>query len=134
MKIASTKYSDTAVSLATLVLRLGFGILMISHGFDKLQHFKDFSAGFADPFHIGSRISLSLVIFAEFFCACLVVLGLFTRIVCIPLIISCLVALVYAHKTQVFGAGEKASLYLIGFIAIAFIGPGKISMDKLIGK
>jgi putative oxidoreductase len=61
-------------------------------------------------------------------------LGLFTRLACIPLIIAMAVALFYAHKGDFFGAGEKATLYLFGYLALLFTGPGKISMDKLIGK
>ncbi|HEV8508369.1 MAG TPA: DoxX family protein [Chitinophagaceae bacterium] len=135
MKIASTKYSDGALSFALLVLRLGLGlIMMVTHGYDKLQHFSKYSASFSDPFHLGSRVSLSLDIFAEFFCSCLIVLGLFTRLACIPLIIAMSVALFNAHQGDAFGNGERAALYLAGYIALLFVGPGKVSIDKLIGK
>ena len=135
MKIASTKYSDAAFSIATLILRLGLGlIMMVTHGYDKVQHFSKYSAGFSDPFHLGSRVSLSLDIFAEFFCSSLIILGLFTRLACIPLIIAMSVALFNAHQGDAFGNGERAALYLCGYIALLFIGPGKVSIDKLIGK
>ena len=89
MKLASIKYSDAAFSFAVLILRLGLGlIMMVTHGYDKLQHFSKYSSGFSDPFHLGTTVSLSLDIFAEFFCSCLIVLGLFTRLACIPLIIA----------------------------------------------
>ena len=74
------------------------------------------------------------VIFAEFFCGVFILLGLFTRLACIPLIISMSVALFYAHKGDFFGDGEKATLFLLGYLALLFTGPGKVSMDKLIGK
>ncbi|HEY0433384.1 MAG TPA: DoxX family membrane protein, partial [Chitinophagaceae bacterium] len=80
MKIMSTKYSAAAFSFAMLLLRLGLGLTMLmAHGLDKLQHYSKYSQAFADPFHIGKITSLSLDIFAEFFCSCLVILGLFTR-------------------------------------------------------
>jgi len=135
MKIASTKYSDTAFSFAILVLRLGLGIIMlVAHGYDKVQNFSKYSTGFSDPFHVSSRVSLSLDIFAEFFCSCLIILGLFTRLACIPLIIAMSVALFNAHHGDAFGNGERAALYLAGYIALLFVGPGKVSIDKLIGK
>src|ERR1051325_8195914 len=135
MKIASTKYSDTAFSLAILILRLGLGtIMLVAHGYDKVQNFSKYSAGFSDPFHVSSRVSLSLDIFAEFFCTCLIILGLFTRLACIPLIIAMCVALFYAHHGDVFGVGEKDALYLAGFIVLLCLGPGKVSVDGLIGK
>ncbi len=135
MKIISTKYTNAGFSFATLVLRLGLGIIMLgAHGYVKLQHFSKFSGSFADPFHVGSVTSLSLDIFAEFFCSCLIILGLFTRLACIPLIIAMIVALFYAHHADVFGMGERATLFLAGYIALLFLGPGKVSVDRLIGK
>ena len=38
-RILSTKYSTGAFNLAMLVLRLGVGVLVASHGFGKLAHF-----------------------------------------------------------------------------------------------
>lgn len=83
---------------------------------------------------MGSVLSISLVIFAEVFCSAFLILGLFTRFACIPLIIDMAVALGYIQHWQVFGAGEKEALFLTGFIAILFTGPGKISIDRFIGK
>ncbi|HMU45852.1 MAG TPA: DoxX family protein [Chitinophagaceae bacterium] len=133
-KLFSTKFSNNSATFSLLLLRIGFGGLMIPHGYDKLIHFASRSAGFSDPFHIGGPISMALVIFAEFFCASFVVLGLMTRFACIPLIVTMSVALFHAHHGQVFGAGEKAALFLTGFIALLLMGPGKVSMDRLIGK
>ena len=135
MKIISIKYTHAAFSFATLILRLGLGIIMlVAHGNDKLQHFSKYSAMFSDPFHLGRVTSLSLDIFAEFFCSCLIILGLFTRLACIPLIISTSVALFYAHHGDVFGMGERAGLFLTGYITLLFLGPGKVSVDGMIGK
>jgi putative oxidoreductase len=135
MKIMTTKYSSGAFSFATLTLRLGLGIIMLmAHGSDKLRHFSKYSSGFADPFHIGSVTSLSLDIFAEFFCSCLIILGLFTRLACMPLIIAMAVALFYAHHGDIFGMGERAGLFLAGYISLLFLGPGKVSVDGALGK
>ena len=133
-KLFSTKYSDKSVSFALLLLRLSLGGLMIPHGFKKLMSFAAKSASFSDPFHIGGPASMSLTIFAEFFCALFVLVGLMTRLATIPLIIAMSVAVFYSHHSQVFGDGEHAALYLAGYIALLFAGPGKISVDRLIGK
>ena len=133
-KLFSTKYSDRSVSFALLLLRLSLGGLMIPHGYQKLMSFASKSSGFFDPFHIGGPASMSLTIFAEFFCAIFIVLGLMTRLACVPLITAMSVALFYAHHGEVFGDGEHAALYLLGYAALFFTGPGKISMDRLIGK
>ena len=107
---------------------------MIPHGYQKLMNFAAKSSGFSDPFHIGGPASMSLTIFAELFCAVFVVLGLITRFACIPLIVAMSVALFYAHHGQIFGDGEHAALYLVGYVALLFTGPGKMSVDRLIGK
>lgn len=133
-RLFSIKYTDNAISFALLILRLALGGLMIPHGYDKLMHFASKSSKFSDPFHIGSTASLSLTIFAEFFCAVFIVLGLFTRFACIPLIINMSIAVFFAHKGDFFDTGEKATLFLAGFIALLFTGPGKVSMDRFIGK
>ena len=134
-RLFSTKCSDGAFSFAMLVLRLGAGILMLAnHGFDKLIHFTSFASHFADPFHIGATPALAMSIFAEFFCSIFIILGLFTRLACIPLIINMSVALFYVHHGNGLGAGERAALYLCCFIALLFTGPGKVSLDRFIGK
>jgi putative oxidoreductase len=106
---------------------------MIPHGYDKLQHFGRYSATFTNPFHLGSPVSLGLCIFAELFCAGLVVLGLFTRFATIPLIINMIVASYVIHG-DFFGMGQAAALFLAGYISLLFIGPGKASLDGLMGK
>lgn len=134
-KLFSTRVSDGAFSFAMLVLRLGVGFLMlVNHGLDKLMHFAEKSGRFADPFGVGSTTSLSMVVFAEFFCSVFIILGLFTRLAVIPLIIAMGIALFYAHNGKLFGEGEMAALYLSAYIAILFAGPGSASLDKFIGK
>jgi putative oxidoreductase len=133
-KLFSIKYSDNGIAFATFVLRLALGGLIIPHGYSKLISFAARSSTFADPFHIGHPASMALVIFAEFFCGVFILMGLFTRLACIPLIITMAVALFYSHKGDFFGQGETATLYLFGYIALMFTGPGKLSLDKFIGK
>ena len=133
-KLFSIKYSDNGIAFATFVLRLALGGLVIPHGYSKLISFAARSSTFTDPLHIGHPISMALVIFAEFFCGIFILLGFFTRLACIPLIISMAGALFYVHKGDFFDTGEKATLFLLGYIALLFTGPGKISVDKFIGK
>ena len=59
-----------------LILRIAFGLMMMVHGWSKMQNWGAMSQQFADPFGIGSAPSLALAIFAEFFCSALLILGL----------------------------------------------------------
>lgn len=133
-KLLSTKYSAGAFNTAILLLRLSFGFLMMNHGYDKLIHFGTNHNNFINFLGMGSPISLALVIFAEFFCSLFLILGLFTRLTTIPLILVMCVALFKSHHGNVFGKGEMDALYLAGFIVLLFLGPGKVSVDSLVGK
>ena len=133
-KLLSTKYSTGAFNLGMLVLRLGIGILLAAHGFDKLIHFSTIKPNFINFMDLGQTVSLSLAIFAEFFCSIFLILGLFTRLACIPILTVMLVILLKVTHGDVFGHGETASLYFVPTLALLFCGPGKISMDGMIGK
>ena len=134
-KIFSTRVSDNAFSLAAFILRVGVGsLMMVNHGFEKLMHFAEKSQKFPDLLGIGSTTTFSLVVFAEFFCAAFIILGLFTRLAAIPLIICMGFALFAAHKGDFFGEGESAGLYMTVFTTILIMGSGKASLDKLISK
>jgi len=130
----SSKYSAGAVNTALFILRVGLGLLIMKHGYDKLSHFNDMQSKFMSFLHMGSTVSLILVIFAEFFCAILLILGLFTRLACVPLIIDLCVAFFVIKNGEFFGKGEVEALYIIGFVTILFAGPGRASVDRMIGK
>ncbi|HVZ96065.1 MAG TPA: DoxX family protein [Chitinophagaceae bacterium] len=133
-KFLSTKYSAGAFNFAMLVLRLALGILMLHHGYDKLIHFTSYKTHFLNFLGLGSTLSLALDIFAEFFCSMFVILGLFTRLAVIPIAIAMCVALFKAHGGDLFGAGERAAIYLACCIVLLFVGAGRMSVDGVIGK
>jgi putative oxidoreductase len=133
-KLLSTNYSAAAFNAAMLFLRLGFGILMMNHGYGKLTHFTETAAHMPQLLGMSSSITTALVVFAEFFCALFIILGLFTRLACVPLIIAMSYALFSAHKGAVLGEGEMATLYLVGFFVLLLLGPGKVSVDSMTGK
>lgn len=133
-KLLSTKYSAGAFSAAMLILRLGLGILMMAHGYNKLIHFGEMQHKFMNFMGMGSTASLALVVFAEFFCSLFLIIGLFTRLAAIPLIIATCVMVFKAHNGEVFGDGETAALYLTGYLVLLFVGPGRVSVDSMIGK
>lgn len=133
-KLFSTKYSAGAVNASLFLLRICVGVLMMNHGYSKLINFGDKHEKFMNFLGIGSSLSLALVVFAEFFCSLFLILGLFTRLAAIPLIVAMSVALFKAHNMEIFGDGEKAALYLGCYLVLLLIGPGKASIDNLIGK
>ncbi len=133
-RILSIKYSAGTFNFGMLILRVGLGILMLNHGYSKLIHFSSIKGTFINFIGLGSTLSLSLDIFAEFFCSIFLILGLFTRLAVIPILIAMSVALFKVHHGELFGAGERAAIYLACCITLLFCGPGKISVDGMIGK
>lgn len=133
-KLISTKYSAGAFNLAMLLLRLGLGIMMIPNGYNKLVNFAAIEKDMLNFLGMGKTVSLGLLVFAEFFCSGLVILGLFTRLAAIPLVIAMTVAVVQAHKGLIFGEAQHAALFALGFLIIVILGPGKISVDGALGK
>ena len=122
--------------LAQLLLRLTFGgLMLLNHGWKKFE--KLLAGGeikFADPLGLGAEFSLYLTVFSEVFCAFLVTIGLFTRWVSIPLIITMVVAAFVVHGADPFAKKEMALLYLVGYICIYIFGPGRYSVDSRLGR
>jgi putative oxidoreductase len=134
-KLLSTSYSDSAFNFALLVQRVATGLLMlIGHGLPKISKFSDLSSSFYDPFHIGHRQSLILVILAELFCSMLMVLGLFTRIVAFVLVLDLSVAVFIYHHGQPLNNVDLGAIYLTSVFTIMILGPGRVSVDGMMGK
>jgi putative oxidoreductase len=117
--------------LAKLILRIGFGGFMLTHGIPKMM--KLFAGGeiqFADPIGLGATASLVLTVFAEVVCAALIVVGFKTKWATYPLIFTMLVAAFVVHADDPLGKKEFALLYAVGYLAISLLGAGKYSIDK----
>ena len=121
------------VSLFLLAMRVFVGMLFMMHGLDKAVNFNILVGNFPDPFGIGSFATLLLVVFAELFCAIFFIFGLLYRIVMIPMIIAMAVAFFGIHHSDMT-QGELAFLYFVIFILMYIAGPGRFSLDALIGK
>jgi len=122
------------LDLALLVLRIGFGGMMLTHGIPKMQKMLSGDMGFADPIGIGEAPSLVLTVLAEVVCAALLVVGFKTKWVAIPLAFTMVVAGLVVHAADPFGDKEQSLLYLTGYLALALVGGGKYSLDSVFSK
>ena len=125
--------SEKSVSFSLLILRIGVSFSMIYlHGYPRLINFSEISSEFSDPLGIGTVTSLSLVVFAELFCSLFLIIGLFTRWSCIPLIITMIVATWIINGGKGFIFQEKSFIYLITYISLLISGGGCFSIDYLL--
>ena len=133
--IFNTNLPGNSGHVALLVFRVLVAIFMLTHGFPKLQRLlSGEEIQFANPYGLGVTVSFVLVIFAEFFCSILVILGLATRLAVIPLMITMATAVIFAHADDPFGTKEKPLLFLLIFGLLLVFGPGHYSIDRSIGK
>ncbi|WP_347839392.1 DoxX family protein [uncultured Draconibacterium sp.] len=133
-KLFQTKLNNTRVDLSLLILRLASGGFMLTHGWPKLQRLLAGEMKFGDPLGLGPELSLILAVFAEVFCAILVLLGLGTRLAVIPLIVTMAVAAFIVHGADSFARKELALFYLVSYVILLLMGSGKISVDRLIAR
>src|SRR6476620_2038678 len=123
----------TATSFALFIFRLWLGgTKLLNHGLGKLQKFGSLAPDFADPFGIGHKASLGLVVFAEVIASILLIVGFATRFAALVLAINIGVAFFLVHKLSLSGghSGELAFIYLAGYVLLLIAGPGKISVDQ----
>lgn len=132
-KLLSSTTNTTKLDYGILILRLAAGcFILYGHGLFKFNKFFSREAiEFIDPFGVGHSVTFGLIMFAEFFCAILIIFGLLTRWATIPLIIGMGYAAFIHHSADDFGTRELPMLYLFVFVAILLLGPGKHSFDRL---
>ena len=130
--INSGSYSKN-IDLSLLILRIAGGALMLTHGISKIAPlFGTDPIQFPDPIGLGATTSLALTVFAEVFCAALLILGLATRFAAIPLLITMLVAVFVVHIADPFANQELPLLYASIYLVILIAGAGKFSIDNMV--
>jgi len=125
---------DRCSSVGLLFLRVGLGLYMLlGHGWSKVQRIRE-GETIGDPLEIGPELTIYLTAFAEVVCAAAIVIGFMTRLSAVPLVIAMAVAgfVVHANDPWVGGPPSKelALLFLTGFLALLFTGPGRLSVDS----
>lgn len=121
------------IDLSLLILRIAGGALMLTHGISKIAPlFGTDPIQFPDPIGLGATTSLALTVFAEVFCAALLILGLATRFAAIPLLITMLVAVFVVHIADPFANQELPLLYASIYLVILIAGAGKFSIDNMV--
>jgi len=131
------------VDLGFLILRLAIGVTLMAHGTQKLfGWFGGYGIAGTGPFleQLGfrpGRLHAALAGIAETAGGLLLAAGLFTPLAAAAVIGVMVVAAVSAHWAKGFfahnGGFEYPFVLAAGALAVAFTGPGALSLDGLLG-
>ena len=124
-------FRGKGVSAFILVLRVFFGVMFLFHGLDKMMNFSELSTTYPSVLGFGSYMTLMVSIFCEFCCSLFLITGLLTRVMMIPMIATMAVAFFDVHDAMM-PEGELSLIYLIVFVILYVVGPGRFSLDYLI--
>lgn len=124
--------------LAPLLGRLAVGLLFMSTGWGKVHDIEKVTHFFEQLGIPAPGFNAILVGYSELICGTLLVLGLFTRLAAIPLMISMTIAIVTAKRGDLHGlfdlVGFDEFTYWVVLAMIVIIGPGAVSIDRLLAR
>lgn len=122
--------------LGKLLLRVSVGGLMLFHGIHKIQHGYAFLGGMLEKAGLPAVLSHG-ILFGEVLAPILLVLGLYTRPAALLEAFVMVMAIYLAHGKDLTSfsqhggyALELQFLYLLGSLAIFFLGAGKFAFSK----
>jgi putative oxidoreductase len=131
-----------AAGYAPLVVRVLAGLIMVAHGWQKLQggpdNFGQVLAQLGVPL---PELMGYVVTFVELIGGILLIVGLFSRVAALLLTIN-LVGAILLVKVNIgllspadgSGVGAELDLALIaGFLVVLLAGPGSLSVDQMLG-
>ncbi|AII15508.1 DoxX family protein [Campylobacter iguaniorum] len=134
LSLVSSNFQSITLLLIRLILAFGFYETAILK-WQNIEPTAEWFASIGVPFPL---LSVYLVAIFEALAVVLFVLGLFTRAICVPLIVIILVAIFSVHFQNGYSLannGFEVPLYYLAMILTLFsFGGGKISLDKAVFK
>jgi putative oxidoreductase len=124
--------------LGPLTVRVVFGYFWLETGIAKVHNLEGFTMrfmGWGIPF---PAFSAGLSAWTELIGGLLLMLGLFTRLVCIPMLINMAVAVTLVVSSNLMGLDDYVEadevVYILIFFWLLIAGPGKASLDTLLAR
>lgn len=122
--------------LPVLLARISLGSIFILSGWRKLHNLGNVTEFFTElgiPF---PEINAVFVGATEFGCGLLILLGFFTRLASVPLIITMTAAIITAKRSEIGSftdvLGFEEFVYIVIFIWFIVNGAGKASIDNVL--
>ena len=122
-------------SLGLLILRLSVGIMLIHHGYEKLDNIQNFADAFVRPLHLPFPVFFSYIAaFSEIVGSWMIIFGLGTLLGALAILGTMSFAIYHAVFTGGFNIYllELLVLYWGGAACIVLNGGGLFSIDELI--
>ncbi|MBR1551200.1 MAG: DoxX family protein [Muribaculaceae bacterium] len=130
----------TYSNLSRLFLRLFTGVMFLQLCIRQMLHFDEIVPTFQGFLGLSPEGSMSMLLVVELLCATFIILGLLTRLAVLPPMIIMCIAEELLLSSSTSGAVTLFSfqpgypvMFLGVFCFILLAGPGKISLDYIIG-
>ena len=124
--------------LPPTVARLTIAGVFIETGWGKLHNLQKVIGFFTELGIPAPQLQAPLVATVEFVCGILLLVGLFTRVASLPLIVSMTVAILTAKKADIHSYsdlfGIEEYLYIVILLWLGAYGAGPISLDAIFAK
>ncbi|WP_122501366.1 MULTISPECIES: DoxX family protein [Pseudomonas] len=131
----SPKRAQILICWGLLFIRVSVSLLLLQvHGLPKLMHWSVEVQRIEDPFGLGGTLTLGLAVFAEVICPVLLILGVWARLACLPILAVLAVAVLFVHPEWSLEQGQFAWLLMILFAGLAITGPGPLVIGKALRK
>jgi len=121
-------------SIGKLFLRLGIGGLLLFHGVDKVMHGVEHIGGLLTMHNLPAILAYGVYI-GEIIAPIFLILGWKSRWWAFTIVINMAVAIYLVHFKTILALGEHGAwsietpmLYLIGALAIVFLGSGRYAV------
>ena len=133
----ATRIGNALWWLSPTLARVTVGWLFLKSGWGKLHDLQKVTNFFIELGLPAPAFQAHLVATTEFVCGALLLIGLFTRLAAVPLVISMIVAIRTAlwpqiDHTLVSLFGQSEFLYIVLLTWLGTAGPGPLSLDWLI--
>ncbi|MGQ0751993.1 MAG: DoxX family protein [Betaproteobacteria bacterium] len=125
-----------ADDVGKLILRLTVGVLMLLHGISKLTRGVSGIEKMLEGVGMPSYFAFGAYV-GEVIAPILVIIGFYSRVGAVLIVFSMLFAVGLAHRADLFLLGrsggwalELQAFFLLTALALAFMGPGRYSINR----
>jgi putative oxidoreductase len=124
--------------LPPTLARLTLGLVFFNSGRGKLGNLPQVVEYFQSLGIPAPHFQAPLAAGAELVCGALLLLGLFSRLASVPLVVTMIVALLTAKKDEIEHLSSLFTmieyLYIVMLVWIGVSGPGPLALDRFLGR